>query len=194
MDAYYIDKYEVTNILYKACVKANACESPYSIYRLSEPDYVNYPVVYITWNQAVKYCAWRDAELPTESQWEKAARGIDERNYPWGNEQDYCSKANYNGCKGMMVKVGSYESGISPYGVYDMVGNAWEWVADLYDPYYYKTLDTISKNPKGPNNGSAYRVLRGGAWDQPGSTYDRSWLVAGKVGYGDIGFRCAYIP
>jgi len=199
LDAFYIDKYEVTNALYKACVTARICNPPInsgsytrnSYYGNSQYD--EYPVVYVNWNMAKAYCEWRGARLPTEAQWEKAARGTDARVYPWGKAVD-CQKANYqggkNGCAGGTSRVGSYESGKSPYGVYDMAGNVWEWVADWYSEIYYQSSPL--SNPFGPDLGQS-RVLRGGSWNR--SEYDSR--ASNRLKYGpdynnfDIGFRCA---
>jgi eukaryotic-like serine/threonine-protein kinase len=135
LDAYYIDKYEVTNAAYKVCVDAGGCTPPMQTNSYSRSSYYDnsefddYPVIYVDWNRATDYCEWRDTSLPTETQWEKAARGTDGRTYPWG-EGISCKQANYYSCVGDTRKVGSYESGKSPYGIYDLAGNVWEWVAD----------------------------------------------------------------
>ena len=155
---FYMDLYEVTNALYKACVDAGACTEPQSIDHYDNLAYANHPVVYVDWNQAKTYCEWRGADLPSESQWEKAARGIDERTYPWGEEID-CDRANYTpSCVGDTSEVGSYESGKSPYGLYDLAGNAWEWVDDWYAAYPGNTIASSYY-------GATYRVLRGGSWN-----------------------------
>ena len=199
LDAYYIDKFEVTNAAYEACVADNGvCKPPIhkdsftrsKYYGVAEYD--DYPVVYVNWDMAKTYCEWRGARLPTEAEWEKAARGTDERNYPWGAGVD-CQKANYdgqNGCYGGTSKVGSYEDGKSPYGVYDMAGNVWEWVGDWYSESYYTV--SPADNPLGPDMGRS-RVLRGGSWNR--GEYDIR--VPNRNKYAptynnfDIGFRCA---
>jgi formylglycine-generating enzyme required for sulfatase activity len=191
LDAFYMDMYEVTNAAYRACVSAGVCTPPHDtrfIY-YGNSQYDNYPVIYVDWEQAKTYCEWRGGSLPTEAQWEKAARGTDGRTYPWG-EGISCNRANYYGCKGDTTEVGSYESGKSPYGIYDLAGNVWEWVADWYDPNYY--AHSPSSNPLGPSSGQ-YRVLRGGSW----SDYDFNVRSANR--YIDtpvnfisiVGFRCA---
>jgi formylglycine-generating enzyme required for sulfatase activity len=199
LDAFYIDAYEVTNARYAECIEEGGCSYP-SISKLStgeiyfgNPDFANYPVIYVSWFDAKDYCEWREARLPTEAEWEKAARGTDVRIYPWGDEIS-CSKANYrgigNGCVGMTTEVGHYPSGKSPYGLYDMAGNAWEWVADWYGETYYSKSQ--HSNPLGPISGSL-RVLRGGPWD---GHYNR--VRSANRGKNDptfisdfIGFRCA---
>jgi formylglycine-generating enzyme required for sulfatase activity len=168
LDAFYIDKHEVTNSLYKECVDSDVCIPPELSNDFDGRKYYgdihfeDYPVTYIEWDQADTYCSWREAKLPTEAQWEKAARGTDGRTFPWG-ESINCNLANYNpACVGGMKKVGSYESGKSLYGIYDLAGNVWEWVADWYSPTYYQNFPI--SNPLGPENGE-FRILRGGAWN-----------------------------
>ena len=207
LDAFYIDKYEVTNVLYKACVSSDVCDPPkpselfkdyesssrHSYYSNSVFD--NYPVILVDWYMAKTYCEWRGAQLPTEAQWEKAARGIDGRNYPWG-EDISCNKANYSStvenrfCVGDTSQVGSYKDGVSPYGVYDMAGNVWEWVGDWYSATYYH--EAPSSNPLGPSLGQE-RVVRGGTWlsyESGLSSSDRVWYEPFSL-RNDVGFRCA---
>jgi formylglycine-generating enzyme required for sulfatase activity len=197
LNSYYIDVYEVTNAEYKNCVDSGACELPISMrsYTRSSyydnPQFSNYPVVYVTWEQAQNYCEWRGGRLPTEAEWEKAARGEgDVRPLPWGEGLD-CDKANYNQCNiGDTVEVGSYPDGISPYGLYDMMGNVWEWVSDWYSETYYEISTDF--NPLGPSTGSA-KVLRGASFDEYTNEMHLSYR-----GYdtpvnatNEIGFRCA---
>lgn len=201
LDDFYIDKYEVTNVFYQACVDAGACDLPKSLEYYDDPYYQDYPVGNVDWYMASAYCEWRGGHLPTEAQWEKAARGTDERLYPWGNEIS-CREANYldnsvpKSCVGGLVKVGSYPSGVSPYGVYEMAGNALEWVADWYEgdiPYedrYY--ANSPASNPQGPETGDR-KIVRGGSWwniPYDLRTTTRNWdtpYVFGAI----IGFRCA---
>lgn len=189
LDDFYMDIYEVTNKFYEECVGEGVCSEPvyWDYYR--EKFYADHPVVYVTWTQADVYCKWRGASLPTEAQWEKAARGVDGRTYPWGEEID-CSKASFRSCnKTDTDEVGSYESGKSPYGIYDMAGNVWEWTADWYEENYYQY--SLLSNPSGPETG-IYRVMRGGAWsyqvDYLRSYNRRSGNVDGARNV--IGFRC----
>ncbi len=131
LDGFYMDMYEVTSALYAACVDVGGCTPPQNTGSYADSDYfrnsvyLHFPVIYVDWNQANTYCQWRGARLPTEAEWEKAARGTDERTCPWGEGID-CSKANFGVCKVNTTAVGSYESGKSPYGMYDMAGNVWE--------------------------------------------------------------------
>lgn len=196
LDAFYIDKFEVTNRLYKACVDDVRCEPPRQTYFFAESpnriyygnsQYDHYPVVYVDWNMAKAYCEWRDARLPTEAEWEKAARGTTGNTYPWGQGLD-CQKANYQGCVNQTSEVGVFKNGVSPYGAYDMTGNVWEWVADWYADNYYSI--SPGNNPSGPISGQS-RVLRGGSWPRfDVTTYHRS-NFAPTYNTFDIGFRCA---
>ena len=180
LDSFYIDIYEVTNNRYASCVNAGICdptidttayESSYSRrYYFGNPEYAGYPVIYANWYEAQTYCQARGGRLPTEAEWEKAARGgLEGKNYPWGNEDPVCGVGSENGaafdddrmCNDTdTMKVGSYEP--NGYGLYDMAGNAWEWVGDYYDEDYY--ANTPMSNPTGPESG-LYRVIRGGGWD-----------------------------
>jgi formylglycine-generating enzyme required for sulfatase activity len=188
LDAYYIDKYEVTNSLYKACVDASICVLPRDVRHYDDPQYSNHPVLYIDWQMAQSYCQWRGAGLPTEAEWEKAARGTDNRLFPWGDTAS-CEQANYADCVGYTTEVGKYKSGASPYGVYDMSGNAWEWVADWYLSDYYQILESNSSNPQGPTSGE-YHVIRGGNWEST-TNIRTTYRTYGNTYYNDTGFRCA---
>ena len=190
LDAYWIDKYEVTNAQYALCVEAGECDEPQSTDKYNNSNYANHPVVYVDWNQASAYCEWAGGRLPTEAEWEKVARGPNGNKYPWGNESPSCSLANYNYCKGDTTVVGSYPEGESYYHALDMAGNVWEWVNDWYaSSYYAEQLN----NPPGPSSGT-FRVLRGGSW----CSYDGFIRSAVRLGVypldwnSYLGFRCAF--
>lgn len=205
LGSYAIDKYEVTNLRYQMCVLAGACTPPKTIASFTQPWYytnpqfAHHPVMSVDWYQAAAYCSWAGRRLPTEAEWEKAARGdSDTRPYPWGNQAPDCARTNFlninDFCVGDTVRVGSYPDGASPYGVMDMAGNAWEWVADWFGDTYYSTFPFKGwpDNPLGPTTGTD-RVIRSGAWDldQRGiRTSRRQWGI--PDGYDtSTGFRCA---
>jgi formylglycine-generating enzyme required for sulfatase activity len=200
LNAFYMDIYEVTNAAYNSCVDAGYCTLPKNISSDTRSDYYNtavyndFPVINVDWNQAKAYCEWRSANLPTEAQWEKAARGTEIRVYPWGDNIS-CSYANhyeaFTECDSNAdtTRVGSYEDGKSQYGIYDLAGNVWEWTADWYLGTYYQ--NSSSSNPQGPETGQ-YRVLRGGSW-RNGSDDIRSTrrFSAATDNFGEVfGFRC----
>lgn len=195
LDAFWIDQTEVTNAMYANCVKAGVCQALPSFYP-EGPNVDNYPVVFVPWSEAKQYCEWAGRSLPTEAQWEKAARGTDGRLYPWGNQPPDKTRLNY--VVGDMTQVGAYPAGVSPYGALDMAGNAPEWVADWYGEKYYAS--SPDHNPVGPSSGDA-RVIRSVRWNSkiPLRIYIRSWArpdvgaVSGSdtFGSGAFGFRCA---
>ena len=158
LDAFWIDKTEVTNAMYALCVKAGNC--PALAQRSSEmnqiyfgnPQFDNYPVINVSWDNANAYCKWANRQLPTEAQWEKAARGSDGRTYPWGNTAPDQNRLNFGNFVGDTTEVGKYPTGASIYGATDLVGNVWEWVADWYDGSYYGK--SPPQNPTGPATGS----------------------------------------
>ena len=209
LDAFWIDQTEVTNAMFATFLNDQGNQNEGGMTWLDAGDedvlikqngsewqpvsgYGDHPVIEVSWYGAQAYCEWAGRRLPTEAEWEKGARGTDGRTYPWGEGID-CSLAQYLGCSGETVPVGSKPDGASPYSALDMAGNVWEWVADWYDSDYYG--NSPSNNPEGPASGGS-RVLRGGSWlDDDGSvrsanrlrdTPDDSRL--------NLGFRCARSP
>jgi formylglycine-generating enzyme required for sulfatase activity len=193
LDAFWIDRTEVTNAQYRHCVEAGACEEPrcWEGSTFNAPDQ---PVTCVRWADAQAYAAWVGGRLPTEAEWEKAARGTDGRIYPWGDSAPDCSKANYYGCVGRPVAAGSYLVGASFYGALDMAGNVSEWVGDWYDSGYYG--HSPHSNPQGPNPGE-YRLLRGGAWNHFESDARCAFREHGYTpdfGLVNTGFRVVIAP
>jgi formylglycine-generating enzyme required for sulfatase activity len=198
LDAYYIDKYEVSNKDYKAFMKATSHAAPayWDDPRLSKPEQ---PVVGVNWYDGSAFCEWKGKRLPTEAEWERAAKGPDGHgHYPWGHTLDE-TKANYGQKVGMTTAVDSYPSGVSGYGAYNMSGNVFEWVSDWYDPTYFNASPAL--NPQGPATGLNFgnqgpvKVLKGGSWLAPASSLHSShrfWNKPENNSYGvGLGFRCA---
>ncbi|MEQ1796012.1 MAG: SUMF1/EgtB/PvdO family nonheme iron enzyme [Nitrospira sp.] len=204
--AFYIDEYELTAGRYQKFLELGKREIP----TLSDDDagrsLDDRPAVGVTWKEAAAYCAWAGKRLPSEAEWEKAARGTDGRRYPWGAMQPFVDIANYNrglwvsdaitlvpvgsGLEGMSVRHGLKEGGKSPYGLAHMAGNAAEWVNDWYDrEYYQKSPDT---DPPGPSSGEK-RVLRGGSWADLPTALRVTARFSAEPEFEDrtVGFRCA---
>ena len=190
LDAFWIDQTEVTNAMYAMCVQAGNCLEPLGNSHYSDPKYANHPVVSVSWNNAFDYCSWAERRLPTEAEWEKAARGAFNFIYPWGNNLPDEYLLNYNNLIGDTTEVNAYPDGASHYGALDMAGNVWEWVNDWYDANYYQ--DSSSSNPSGPDFGRD-RVIRGGSWKD--TEYNIRSANRGKNSPMEInsafGFRCA---
>jgi len=217
LDAYWIDRTEITNAEFSRCMAAGACQPkiydtvattyiPYAVH----PDYQDYPALLEEFDAAAAYCMWAGRRLPTEAEWEKAARGTDGRRYPWGNEID-CAHASYYDCTMnakqpneplngprcgysyfcQTVQVDSHLVGASPYGALNMAGNVWEWVADWYSPDYYAV--SPANNPSGPATGK-YNVLRGGGSKSFEPDLRVTARASGSPSHffdSQIGFRCA---
>jgi formylglycine-generating enzyme required for sulfatase activity/uncharacterized caspase-like protein len=219
--AFWIDQTEVTNYLFSSFVSTTGyqtdAEKTGSSYLYDGTNWTQtngadwqhptgpdsdilgkekHPVIHVSWNDSIAYCKWTGRRLPTEAEWEKAARGTDARIYPWGNYAPNDTLLNYNQKIGDTTEVGSYETGKSIYGAYDMAGNVWEWVNDWYQSDYYATLGDNASNPQGPSSGNG-RVLRGGSWFNlvsVTSTYRSVNNPANAFDYGGFGFRCARSP
>jgi len=198
LEAYWIDKYETSNARYKEFMRVTSHPAPayWDDPRLSKP---NQPVVGVSWTDANAFCKWEGKRLPTEAEWERAAKGPDgDRHYPWGHTIDP-KKANYGQNVGRTMPVDSYPEGVSGFGVYNMAGNVFEWVDDWYDPTSYK--QSVALNPKGAEQGYNFanqgpvKVLRGGSWLAPETslhTSHRFWNQPDNNSYGvGLGFRCA---
>jgi len=198
LEAFAIDQVEVTNERYMAFVTTTGHRNPPNPYGtgllLSANGIEQLPVVQTTWYDAKAYCAWAKKRLPTEAEWEKAARGTDGRLFPWGNEPATSKRANFDReweDEKTLSPVGSLPDGDSPYGVKDMAGNAREWVSDWYDPDYYKHAP--DESPLGPDKRGVVRSIRGGSWHSPMA--DITTSARGRGGFAlqthGTGFRCA---
>jgi formylglycine-generating enzyme required for sulfatase activity len=197
-----IDKFEVTNGRYRSCVARGACLPPKllsSRLRANYYDqerYADFPVVFVDAHRAEAYCRHRGGRLPTEAEWEKAARGPSPSlgRFPWGDREPDCTLANMGGpqsCLGDTDRVGRRPAGRSPTGALDMAGNVWEWVADWYDASYYR--QSPPRDPKGPDSGTL-RVIRGGCWESGADSLRvscRKATVASTWAH-NVGFRCVY--
>jgi formylglycine-generating enzyme required for sulfatase activity len=210
LDSFWIDRTEVTVAKYNQCVEAGYCylnnyqSTEISTDYYTNPFYSNYPILDVSWKNASDYCSWVGKRLPTEAEWEKAARGMNVQIFPWGDQSPQSNHANMcdancllefantgiNDGYTSLAPVGSYPNGASPYGLMDMAGNVWEWTADWYDVNYYPS--SPSNNPTGPSSGSE-RVVRGGGWD----SRTRSLRASNRLSHhpldfysGSLGFRC----
>ena len=193
LDGFWIYQTKVTNRMFAQCVAVGACSAPTEeiggpVY--SNPEYANHPVVGVTWDQSQAYCAWSQGQLPTEAQWEKAARGLNGDVYPWGNDKPACDLLNLGYCSGRTSEVDAFSDGVSPYGLYDMAGNIFEWVSDWYGESYYN--DAPAANPVGPESGQ-YRVIRGSSFETDFDQAESAVRHPGAQAYHnrDLGFRCA---
>lgn len=207
LDSFYIDKHEVSNKHYADFIKATGHPAPayWDDHNRNQP---SQPVSGVNWHDSNAYCSWANKRLPTEAEWEKAARGPDSYKYPWGNELD-SNKANYGRKQEYTANVDAFPEGKSAYGLFNMAGNVFEWVSDWYDPNYYKTSKQ-AVNPQGPKEGvflsstgtyvdriatGKKRVIRGGSWYTPAgsiTTTHRFWNDPMNNSYGvGLGFRCA---
>ena len=187
LDHFYVDAMEVTNAQYTSFTNATKRAEP--LYgNLKKFNGSSQPVVGVSWFDADAYCKWAGKRLPTEAEWEKAARATTGRSYPWGDKWDV-SRANGENKLGATTPVGSYPNGVSPYGIHDMAGNVSEWIADWYSEDFYQR--SPKENPQGPESGTE-RVVRGGSWFNPPYTL-RSWYRSNstpETRSNLIGIRC----
>jgi formylglycine-generating enzyme required for sulfatase activity len=197
LDAFLMDRYQVSVGQYAKFLEATSQAAPPDWSIMNKSRHQNRPVVNVDWADANAYCTWAGKRMPTEAEWEKAARGTDGRTYPWGNELPTGFRANSMREKWsnhwVLMPVGMYEKGKSPYGLYDMAGNVWEWVSDWYAADYYASGP--SQNPMGPPTGES-KVIRGGSWGSGPKdlrSADRDTHVPSARGLG-TGFRCAKNP
>lgn len=208
LDAYEIDKYEVSALQFLRFVLATD-GPPLIDWRYDGGNFqetmAHHPVMHVTWFEADAYCRWAGKRLPTEAEWEKAARGVDGRLYPWGHQSAGLSRANF-GRRQLsgpvrdrperlhlyppIIGVDKYDNSVSPYGLHQMAGNVAEWVGDWYDPRYYRNAP--ERNPKGPDTGT-HKVFRGGGWidSTPMVRTTQRNGTDPKARMNWLGFRCA---
>ncbi|MCY1006027.1 SUMF1/EgtB/PvdO family nonheme iron enzyme [Nannocystis pusilla] len=206
LSGFWIDKFEVTAEQYGECGQAGACSAPDGVpwSEVEPPAVTGLPVTGVTWSQADAYCVWRGKRLPTEAEWEKAARGTDGRRWPWGNEHPKCGQAHLllgDDCprERHPLPVDAFPDDLSPYGAVGMLGNVQEWVHDWRGKTYY--ANAPARDPQGPEMSDGYpdlKIVRGGYWDAytlPGNTMTslslRRWGRLGVGTEGVTGFRCA---
>src|SRR5262245_35329335 len=197
VDAFYIDKEQLTVGKYGTFLDSTSHEAPPDWDIMKKSMNQRRPVVNVDWADAAAYCKWAGKRLPTEAEWEKAARGTDGRIYPWGNQLPTDTHASMNKeiwkNHAAVAPVGMYEAGKSPYGIYDMAGNVWEWVSDWYSEDYYRTAPL--RNPTGPSTGH-YKVVRGASWGSNPKDLRSSNRESRLPSFGSLGtgFRCAKTP
>ncbi len=213
VSSFWMDKVEVTNGMYNLCVEAGVCAIPRDLGSATrtkyfiDPEFADYPVIFVSWEDAKTYCEWGGRRLPTEAEWEYAARGTNTFSYPWGDESPTDQLANFNYLVRDTSRVGSYPTGASSFGILDMSGNVWEWVSDFYDEKYYEggpAQDPIGPDKPGVNG--LRRSLRGGSWQDSGKDIrlsNRGFSLAPDLNADPsaqsykgeatnrIGFRCA---
>ena len=194
LGSYWIDQYEVTNALYRRCVEGGGCTPPKDRQAFDDPQRMQHPVTNITWGQARSYCQWQGKRLPTEAEWEKAARGTDGRRYPWGNDGEVVKSRVRNGEFKAGISgpelVGRQTATVSPYGVFDLIGSVSQWVKDWYAEDFYQA--SPARDPQGPLRGS-FRVLRGGEWNENPPDLRASYRGWDEMTYWGptLGVRCA---
>lgn len=196
VDAFYLDKFEVTNARYEKFMDETGRARPKFWEQLDLTVHGELPVIGVSWDDAKAYCEWAEKRLPTEAEWEYAARGTDRRRYPWGNTEpngqlaNYAKRWSYKFYDDRLEPVNSHEAGKSPFGIYNMAGNVFEWVADWYEIKYYTR--SPERNPSGPETGEL-KVMRGGSWNFA-SEYIRTtsrMKLKPIEREADVGIRCA---
>ena len=194
LDAFWIDRQEVTNALYRLCVDEGSCQ-PSRFTNDAVYNGQDYPVVGVSWSEAEDYCEWADARLPTEAEWEYAARGPEGNKYPWGNEAPNCDLAQFSDCNGRTILAGSLPRGASWAGALDMAGNVSEWVNDWYDDNYYAS--SPARSPQGPEPENGFlKIMRGGSWATAEGHLRGSHRTNRRPDSSNnsIGFRCVAVP
>ena len=193
LDGYWIDKYPVTHAMYRGCLSTEACDpitEPESLSAYLDPQQKDRPVGGVSQAMAQAYCTWMDMRLPSEAEWEKAARGVDGKKFPWGPEPASCNLANFEGCAGRIRNVNSLPAGMSDYEVFDMAGNTYERVEDWYGENYYH--ESPLANPTGPASGTV-RSVRGGSFKSEPVASATRFFLEDEVTRADVGFRCVVI-
>lgn len=194
LSSYWFDRHEATNVRYRQCVEGGGCTSPKDRQAFDDPQWAQHPVTNITWNQARSFCQWQGKRLPTEAEWEKAARGTDGRRYPWGNNEEvlknHVKKRDLKADASVTEPVERQTTTASPYGVFDLIGSVSEWVKDWYAEDFYQA--SPARDPQGPSRGS-FRVLRGGEWNEKSPNLQASYRGWDEVTYWGptLSVRCA---
>jgi formylglycine-generating enzyme required for sulfatase activity len=196
LDGFWIDQTEVSNAMVARCIRDGACQPLFgkdvssSLFYLQDPKNEAYPIAGVTWEEAQTYCSWAGGRVPTEAEWEKAARGTAGQLYPWGIAAPQTDRLNYHSEIGHTTPVGSYPAGASPYGALDMAGNLWEWVADWYSNVAYASA--LAADPPGPAP-QIFHDYRGGSWNNTADWVRAAMRVNDDPGKCDglTGIRCA---
>ena len=192
LDGYWIYQTDVTNRMYVQCVATGNCAAPAQEIGapvFDNPEFGDQPAVGVTWDMAANYCAWMQGALPSEAQWEKAARGLAGNLYPWGNDEPACDLLNFGDCLGHTTAVTDFANSPSPYGLFDMAGNIFNWINDFYGEAYYESAP--SSNPGGPSGGDSH-VIRGSSFESEPEQVLSALRHFGAPAYHsrDLGFRC----
>jgi formylglycine-generating enzyme required for sulfatase activity len=193
LSPFWIGKYPVTHEQYARFLEASPGTREPEYWEDKQFNQPRQPVVGMSLEEAWAYCRWAGLALPSEAQWEAAARGTDQRRYPWGNQEPSPERANFGGREGRTTPVGAYPAGAGPFGTLDQAGNVWEWCADGWDEKAYRgrdgKLDPVARPPEGE---AAFAALRGGSWAHPARSLAAAIRFRDWLGYRDqgFGFRC----